>query len=68
MVVTVQKKKKRKKSAPRISAIMFGEMVKLRFSENAWCFVVLACVSLCCLRCVAGCVSVGVDALAVVWW
>ena len=23
---------------------------------------------MCCLRCVVGCVSVGVDALAVVWW
>ena len=25
-------------------------------------------VSMCCLRCVVGCVSVGVDELAVVWW
>ena len=32
-----------------------------------WCLVVLVCVSLCCLRCVVGCVSVGIDALAVVW-
>ena len=30
--------------------------------------VVFGCVSMCCLRCVVGCVSVGVDALAVVWW
>ena len=31
------------------------------------CLVVLACVSMCCLRCVVGCLSVGVDALVVVW-
>ena len=29
---------------------------------------VLVCVSMCCLRCVVSCVSVGVDALTVVWW
>ena len=28
----------------------------------------LVCVSMCCLRCVVGCVSDDVDALAVVWW
>ena len=39
-----------------------------------WCLVVfggvsvLLCVSMCCLSCVVGCVSIGVDALAVVWW
>ena len=35
------------------------------------CWYVLVCDALCCqccLRCVVGCVSVGVDALAVVWW
>ena len=32
------------------------------------CQNVLVCVSMCCLRCVVGCVSVGVGALAVVWW
>ena len=32
------------------------------------CLVKLACVGMCCLRCVVGCVSVGVDALAVVRW
>ena len=32
------------------------------------CQYVLVCVTMCCLRCVVGCVSVGVDALAVVWW
>ena len=34
---------------------------------SMWKYV-LVCVSMCCFRCVAGCVSVGVDALAVVWW
>ena len=29
---------------------------------------VFGCVSMCCLRCVVGCVRDGVDALAVVWW
>ena len=32
------------------------------------CLYVSVCVSMCCLRCVVGCVSVGVDALAVVRW
>ena len=32
------------------------------------CLVVLVWVSMCCLRSVVGCASVGVDALAVVWW
>ena len=32
------------------------------------CEHALLCDSMCCLRCVAACVSVGVDALAVVWW
>ena len=32
------------------------------------CQYVLVCVSMCCLRCGVGCVGVGVDALAVVWW
>ena len=36
---------------------------------NGCCVLyVSVCVSMCCLRCVVGCVSVGVDALAVVWW
>ena len=35
-----------------------------------WCLVVLVCVSMCqyVTVCVVGCVSVGVDALAVAWW
>ena len=33
-----------------------------------WCLVVLVCVSMCVYVLVVGCVSVGVDALAVVWW
>ena len=32
------------------------------------CLVMFGRVSMCCLRCVVGCVSVGVVALAVVWW
>ena len=32
------------------------------------CFVVLVSVSMCCLRCVVGCLNVGVGALAGVWW
>ena len=32
------------------------------------CQYVIVCVSVCCLRCVVGCVSVGVDALAVARW
>ena len=32
-----------------------------------WLYVVV-CGGMCCLRCFVGCVSVGVDALAVVWW
>ena len=31
------------------------------------CLVVFGCVSMCCLRCVVGCLRDGVDALAVVW-
>ena len=34
---------------------------------NMWKYV-LVCVSMCYRRCVVGCVSVSVDALAVVWW
>ena len=30
------------------------------------CMVMFGCVTMCCLRCVVGCVRVGVDALAVV--
>ena len=32
------------------------------------CLVMFGRVSMCCLRCVVGCVSVGVDSLAVVRW
>ena len=46
--------------------VVFGGVV---VCVRVWlCLVVSLCDSMCCLRCVVGCVSVGVDALAVVWW
>ena len=48
-------------------SVVFG-CVLVAFGCVSMCQYVIVCVSVCCLRCVVGCVSVGVDALAVVWW
>ena len=48
-------------------SVVFG-CVLVVFGCVSMCQYVIVCVSVCCLRCVVGCVSVGVDALAVVWW
>ena len=42
---------------------MFGGMLVV-FGCMSMCQYVIVCDSVCCLRCVVGCVSVGVDALA----
>ena len=44
------------------------DCVLVVFGCVSMCQSVIVCVTVCCLRCVVGCVSVGVDALAVVWW
>ena len=46
---------------------VFG-CVLVVFGCESLCQYVTVCVGVCCLRCVVGCVSVSVDALAVVLW
>ena len=47
--------------------VVFGMCLCLVVFGCVWlCEHALLCDSMCCLRCVVGCVSVGVDALAVV--
>ena len=51
---------KKIKSAPR--------QICNYFRSDGMCLCVVLCGGMCCHRCFVGCVSVGVDALAVLWW